>query len=135
MIFDKIEEQMKDERETTSRRELFLKNNRPAIVVVAKSLRKMEDNVLSFWVDAISLNISMTGDKHVLQAAFGELRKLGLKPRVRPVPNDPSYNTYFDSEDPNSAFQVWFSFSSTSCRRVKVGTEMKEVDVYETVCE
>jgi hypothetical protein len=30
---------------------------------------------------------------------------------------------------------VYFQFSSTQCRRVKVGTETVEQDVYETVCD
>jgi hypothetical protein len=63
---------------------------------------------------------------------FGVLRRAGLTPRSRPQEKEPVYTTWWNWEDGNN---VWISFSSTSCKRVKVGTEMKEVDVYETVCE
>lgn len=42
--------------------------------------------------------------------------------------------------DDNNGFGRWdlpvyFQFSSTACRRVKVGTQTVEQDVYETVCD
>jgi hypothetical protein len=31
--------------------------------------------------------------------------------------------------------RIWLAFSSTVCRRVKIGTKTVEQDVYETVCD
>ncbi len=133
MIFDKVEESIKYDIDTLENKQEFLKENRSAIVTIAKAMLKLERNITTFYVDEFSLNISVHGDKHVLTAAFSGLRKLGYNPGTRPEANQVSYYARFDIE--SGACPVYLNFSSTSCRRVKIGTEMKSMDVYETVCE
>ena len=132
MIFEKIEECIKYDVEQLDSKRKFLKVNRPAIVAIATALKKIEDNVVSFTVDSYSLNISISGDKHVLISAFSELRKLGYNTSNRPKTNEAYYSTRFEHED--FCLPVYFNFASSACRRIKTGSEMKEVPVYETVC-
>jgi hypothetical protein len=78
------------------------------------------------------LNISLTGDKHKLLAAIRILRRHGYKADKAPEDKSPNYYAFFHKED---SMIVWFSFSSTKCRRIKVGTKTVEQDIYETVCD
>ncbi len=133
MIFDRIKENIKIDADSLRNKRQFVKENRAAIVEIANAMRKLEDNVSAFSVDSYSLNISIYGDKHVLVAAFSELRKLGYNTANRPKANESTYYSRFDTE-PHS-LPVYLNFSSSSCRRVKVGTKMVETPVYETVCE
>ena len=85
-----------------------------------------------FSVGGGCLDIAFSGDKHALEAAWGVLRKAGFEVSgERPKPNQPSYSSFF--RHPDGAL-IWFSFSSTVCRRVKIGTQMVAQDIYETVC-
>src|SRR6266436_1752313 len=86
-------------------------------------------NVVSATVSGGSLDVSVTGDKHALQAIFGGLRRLGLEPSSRPVAGSPSFCAFWS--DANGA-KVWLNFSSTQCRRVKTGTVTVQQDVYAT---
>lgn len=83
--------------------------------------------------DSQTLDISITGTKHDLEAVWRELRKMGFEsPDNRPKATDPSFTGYFKRQI--DGCKVYLFFSSTVCRRVKTGTRMVEQDVYETVC-
>ena len=99
---------------------------------VVKILTRAKLSVTYVYVDSGSYNISIMGTRADLDIMFGLLRRAGLTPQSRPQEKQSTYATHWTWEDGN---HVWISFCSTSCRRVKTGTEMKEVDVYEMVCE
>ena len=80
-----------------------------------------------------TIDVRATGSKETLVAIIRVLRKHGWETDAKPVDNEPSFMAFYGHED--SEFRVWFNFSSTVCRRVKVGTELKEVPIYEVVCE
>jgi hypothetical protein len=83
-----------------------------------------------------SLDISMAGNKDVLNKVFGILRSAGLKPTQLPKEGTVTYSTFWDSEkDTEHALRVWLSFSSTQCRMVEVGKETVIRPIYEVVCE
>jgi hypothetical protein len=109
-----------------------IKRDAKRVGSVVKILTGANLNVTYVYVDSGSYNISVVGTRADLDIMFGLLRRAGLTPRSRPQEKESIYTTWWTWEDGNT---VWVSFSSTSCKRVKVGTEMKEVDVYETVCE
>lgn len=79
-----------------------------------------------------SIDISVAGDKKVLNIVFGVLRKFEFKPEKRPDKPEPSFTTYFNHA---TGARIWLSFSSTVCKRVQVGMKTVEQAVYETVCE
>jgi hypothetical protein len=69
-----------------------------------------------------------------LQAIFGIFRKLGYEPSNRPGDEpETTFSCYWEHTELETKF--WLYFTSTVCTRVKVGTEMVERDIYETVCE
>jgi len=87
-------------------------------------------NVEDGWV-----SFNLTGNKHMLNAAFGIMRRHGFEPHSRPEKNSSTYQTHFKKENVDGL--VFFNFSSTQCRRVKTGTRARTVeeDIYEIVCD
>ena len=79
-----------------------------------------------------SLDISYAGDKLVLQGIWKAFRKLGYKSAKRPDESESQFTCYWDH--PESDMRIWLRFSSTVCKRIKIGTKMEQVDVYETRC-
>jgi hypothetical protein len=118
-------EQEKDYAEKRSK----LEQHETLFDAALKALAKL--NIVSVYFTG-TLDVGVTGDRHALMAAFGALRRLNFTPSSRPVAGSPSYSAFFTHD---SGAMVWFSFSSTQCRRVKVGTKTVEQDVYETVCD
>ena len=79
-----------------------------------------------------SLTMSVNGSKHVLIATVRCFRTHGFKTgHDAPKENSPNWYAFFNHP---SRAKIFLSFSSTSCRRVKVGTQTVQQDLYEVVC-
>lgn len=78
--------------------------------------------------------VPVTGDKHKFLAFARLIAKHGFgAPRVEKGATGFTMLKLLGSGD--SELPIYFQFSSTACRRVKVGTKTVEQDVYETVCD
>lgn len=76
---------------------------------------------------------SFTGDAHRLAAVVRLLRVNGfLFTAARPVKGATSWSSFFNKENVDISFHL--TFSSSTCRRVQVGTETVERPIYETRC-
>jgi hypothetical protein len=87
------------------------------------------------WFDGDSLMLVLSGDKATLIQAIRALRTSGYDTspdEQGPQAGQAAYRVWFHKE---GSIDIWFSFSSTQCKRVKVGTRMVEEGVYETVCD
>jgi hypothetical protein len=106
--------------------------NKDEIEAVAQSLKKLEITRASLSTDEV--DVSIAGDRHTLNAIFSAFRGRGYEPSSRP--SDKPESTFSCRwEHPDHDCRFWLFFTSTKCTRVKVGTETREVDIYETVCE
>ena len=86
------------------------------------------------------LDLNFSGDKHTLQGIFAALRNAGYIPSSRPKDEKlVDFSCWWDKDgapfDKKNQMRLWINFTSTSCKRVKVGTKMVEQDVYDIVCE
>jgi hypothetical protein len=80
-----------------------------------------------------TIYVNMTGDKEKLTQAFRIFRTAGMDFNgERPKKGDSSWHAAF--RHPGQSVYVFFAFTSSVCRRVKVGTKTVEQDVYETQC-
>jgi hypothetical protein len=82
-----------------------------------------------------SIDLLFAGDGPKLAKVWRLLRLHGYNTLSRPKKGDTTFSAFWR---PNVTVQyspIWMQFSSTLCRRVKVGTKMQEVDIYETQCE
>jgi len=118
--------------ELADKQTAYYNRNKLQVVAIAAALHKIDVQSASSTGNCIDINIA--GDKHTLQAVFAAFRKMGYEPTDRPD-NEPtsSFSCFWDHPDFECRF--WLYFSSTKCTRVKVGTETREVPLYETVCE
>jgi len=98
--------------------------------ILAPVVQELENLGFDAMVSGKQIDFSGTGDKPMLVAAFKVLRSYGFEPGSRPGEKDTTYATYWSAGE----YRIWFYFCSTVCKRVQVGTEMKEVPVYEVQC-
>lgn len=106
--------------------------NKVEIGRVAVELKKIEVTRACLNTDCVDLSI--TGDRHTLNAIFTAFRRLGYEPSDRPTKeHKPTFSCYWNHPVEDAKF--WLYFTSSKCTRIKVGTETKEVDIYEVVCE
>jgi hypothetical protein len=85
------------------------------------------------------LEISLFGGKADLARTVRALRRFSLTPTYRPKEGDTSWTTWWtlpSNPEIESYLEprIWFRFASSECKRVKVGTRVEEVDVFETQC-
>lgn len=85
----------------------------------------------SFSLADGDINLTFTGDGSRLSEVWKALREAGYKPDNRPKKGDSTFYTHWRLED---CAIIWLNFSSSVCRRVKVGTKMVEQDVFEVQC-
>jgi len=81
-----------------------------------------------------SLNLNFAGDKAKLLAVARILRAAGFSATTNTPPKKGDTTWYAYYENPDCAERVWLYFTSSVCKRVKVGTETIQRDVYETRC-
>lgn len=80
-----------------------------------------------------SLNVSLVGDAAALAAAVRVLRGAAyVSHNPRPVKGDTTWSAFFNRTE---SLEIYFSFSSSVCRRVQTGFKMVEQPVFETVCD
>lgn len=80
------------------------------------------------------LDVCFTGDKEKFTAAMRILRVAGFTPSNpnRPKKGDTGWHSFFNK--PDCTVQILLNFTSSVCKRVKVGTKTVEQDVYEVQC-
>jgi hypothetical protein len=111
-----------------------IKRDAKRVTEIIKSLQRAGVKPYNVTVDYSSYNVWITGTRADLDIMFGVLRRAGLRPSRRPEEKNTYYATFWYWDESESGY-VFVTFSSTSCKRVQVGTKMEEVPVYETVCE
>lgn len=130
---NKLQQLRKDIIEQHERKLAYLDKQAAVLGPLLDEMEKFDPT--SIYVEDGYCSIAVTGDRHKLNAAFGTLRRHGLKTSDRPEKGQSQYMGTFTK--PEESGLVFLNFSSTQCRRVKVGTRTKEVteDIYEVVCD
>jgi len=129
-----IQQANKAARENAKMINNVIKRDRKRAAAVLTALKRAGIQIGHVYVDSCSYNVSITGTRADLDIVFGVLRRAGLKPSSRPQEKESYYSTFWHWDE-ESVNYLWVSFSSSTCKRVQVGTKMEEVPVYETVCE
>lgn len=98
-----------------------------------------DEGVIRMRPDGSYVHIGMTGTKDDLVKVLRIMAKHGFRipKNNRPVAGETSYSAFIYHDDPNGEYDdamVWFMFSSTTCKRVQIGTETKEMPIYAMKC-
>ena len=99
--------------------------------------RRLEelDIDLRFGMDDGDINMTFTGDGEKFAAVWGELRRAGWTPNLRPEKGTKKSEFYTHWEHEEGLARFWFHFTSAICKRVQVGTKTVEQPIYEVQCE
>lgn len=110
-----------------------LKAFRETVTGCADLFRQLEslDIDMQFCADSYYIALRFSGDGEKLKTVWGILRRAGFNTRQRPEKGDTGFNAFWSREGFSELFMC---FSSSLCRRVKVGTKLVEQDVFETQC-
>lgn len=84
-----------------------------------------------FDLDNDYIRCPFTGDGMKLKLVWGTLRRAGFNTILRPEKGQTTFYAFWERE---GHAKIFMDFSSSVCRRVKVGTKTVEQDVYEIQC-
>jgi hypothetical protein len=104
--------------------------NKPVLLPILEKLGELGSEPIMYAEDVAYA--SMYGDVDKMVDAIRALKAAGFEPAEKPDRKSSSYCTYWRKSECPVA--VLFSFTSSVCRRVKVGTRTETVDVYEIEC-
>jgi hypothetical protein len=102
---------------------------------------ELMQNAYCTWASD-KLYIQASGDKEQLTTLFRVLAKNGFHlpgEYRRPEDKQPEWSGLFrkswtDAGGVDWFFEIYVSFCSTVCQKIQVGTELREIPVYEIVC-
>ena len=123
-----------DRQERLTKSASWYQRNKHNIKIVATALKDLD--IQSAVLCGSEVDINITGDQQTLLAIFRAMRGEGYEPSQRPSDDDEpmtSFACYWNHQYHDGKF--WIYYASTQCRRVQVGVEMKELPIYETICE
>lgn len=98
--------------------------------IVDPLIQQLETLGAEFYGDT-SINVQVVGDVKLLGRVWGAFRRAGYQSYSRPAKNEPSWSGWFHHDN---AMGMYLSFTSTVCRRVKIGSQMVMQDVYSVEC-
>lgn len=123
-----IEQRLREERDAIRKRREQFRASRDKLEPLLTELHELGCE-LRF---PNSIDVTLTGDKHKFLALLRVLNRHGLKtPKIEKGATGLSHFFYPEGTE----LSLYVVFSSTVCRRVKVGTKMVEQEIYETVCD
>lgn len=99
-------------------------------------LDTLGERVSSAYLSGNTLYLQAVGKGSDLIAIMRVLYALGKKSEDKAEAGKPEYRGHFinPSLPQSQQLTVYLTFTSKLCRRIKIGTKMEEVPVYETVC-
>lgn len=132
-LLNEIRTTFRNEKRDWRKRKAFFKENEADIVEVLNELDLSTATTGRIDCDADDVNLYVTGAAPAMKEIFRGFRKLGYQPSKRPgVKPESTFTCYFEQTNKPT---FYLSFSSTLCKRIKVGTKTVEQDIYEVVCE
>ncbi len=132
-LLSEIKAGIRDAKRSWKQQRRLFKEHEADITEVVEEIDLSKASSARMDCDTEDVNFYVSGKTDVLKEVFRTFRKLGYEPSSRPEAKPQSNFTCYFHKDGKPTF--YLSFSSTLCKRVKVGTKMQEVDIYETVCE
>ncbi len=132
-LLNEIKTTLRKEKHDWKKRRQFFKENEADIAAVINEIDLRTASAGRMDCDQDDVNLYVSGKFDTMKEIFRGFRKLGYEPSSRPTEKAQSQFTCYFNQTGKPTF--YLSFSSTLCKRVKIGTKMQEVDIYEVQCE
>ena len=135
-MLKEIKADLKSDKEYYRNKREYYRTHKEAIKQLASELTLLlpKDTPVTGACDGYNITVRVAGGPAELKSIFRAFRKLGYDPSARPgIKPEESFSSYFRREEGGPEFYLYFS--STICKRIKIGSKMVEQAVYETVCE
>ncbi len=132
MIEQSILQRLADKRAALVDMESYWLQSKSYALPVVEKLAALGSEPYVYGTDF--LYASLTGDVHTLTDAIRALRTGGFKASNGEKPERKSATFTAIYKHPEAKLGILLAFSSSVCRRVKVGTKTETVDVYEVQC-
>jgi hypothetical protein len=129
-IEQKVLQSIADARADLASKETNWLASKATLIPVLEKLSALGAEPYMLYSD--SMMASITGDVHQLTDAIRALRTGGYKADIKPERKSSSFCARYAHKTSNVG--IYLNFSSSVCRRVKVGTKTETVDVYEVRC-
>ena len=130
MLEDPIEILLHKEQLNLAKKTATWEVAKPVFTPVINALEKL--GIVPTNIDYY-VGFSVAGDAELLTKIIRILRTGGFTTTAdRPKKGENSWYAFFDYE--GLTLRLFLNFTSTVCRRVKVGTKMVEQDIYEVQC-
>jgi len=133
---------LQEANERHEKRLKFIDEYATQILLLEEGLEPVKSWIVGNDIDTANqcLDLRFAGDKHTLEGVFAALRRMNYVPSSRPKDDKlTDFSCWWEKDvepfDKSKQLRLWVNFTSTVCKRVKVGTKMVEQDVYEIVCE
>ncbi len=130
MIEQSILKRLADKRAALVDMESHWQQSKPYALPVVEKLAALGSEPYVYSSDLVYA--ALTGDVHILTDAIRALRVGGFKSSEKPERKSPTFTSVFTH--PDAKLRILLAFSSSVCRRIKVGTKTETVDVYEVQC-
>ena len=132
-LLNELKGDLRAARKEWKEKKAFYKENQADIELVSKTIDLGTATSARMGVETYEVDLYASGNVTTLKEIYKGFRKLGYEPDDRPTAKPvSSFRTRFRQD---GKADWYLSFSSTLCKRVKVGTKMVEQDIYEVVCE
>ena len=130
-IFAKLQASLDEKKRTLRKRRAAMKFHAAKLQALLADLEPLGCDP---WTDGDWIYWTVTGDKHAFLAFARAIRKHGFElPKIEKGAT--GFTKYERLGEGDNELTLYFTFTSSTCRRVKVGTKMVEQDVFETVCD
>ena len=115
-------------------------------MTIMRDMLRSKVNIIHANIGWRSFDLHISGDYEMLLRSMRILRSYGLNAEKRPAEGEAIYYAMWESKFNEDDFdltvpeeylhaRIFLNFTSTQCERVKVGTRLEEVPVYETRCK
>ena len=129
-LLAEIEVSIQAREQSAAKTKEYFAEHRDSIISLLEVLKDV--NIIRCVMDTGSLDITVSGDKAMVKLIWNKPRTVGYVTELNPAENEVNFSGWWYMDDQP---RIWLSFSSTVCKRVKVGTKTQVIDVFEVVCE
>ena len=130
-LLNELEEDLRTDKIYYKNKRRYYRDHKDEVIAVLQEFQLPTDLAISVRSSSDYIQLNVSGGPPEMKEIFRAFRKLGYEPTSRPDTKPQStFSCYFNRE---GSCDFYLYFTSTICKRVKIGTKTVEQDIYEVV--